>query len=137
MSVVKGNLKYIVALAALAILPRLGVAQIAVGVRYSTGAGSASYNVGEFTARVRALDRLYVAGIYQIIGGEWACTAGALDELRCGYNGGSISLGVGLPVLDNRHAYLAFGGGVGGFVRTWHGTLFRRAPSYCQCKRGR
>jgi hypothetical protein len=108
----------IATLAASAFEPRSVEGQVAVGVRYGNGQGTGRYNVGEVTARARAVRAFYVTGSFQIIGGYWACTGGSVSELRCGYDGNSISLGAAYALLDASNVYLALGGGVGSFLRT-------------------
>jgi hypothetical protein len=111
----------IATLAAFAFEPQSLEGQVAVGVRYGNGQGTAKYNVGEVTARARAVRAFYVTGSFQIIGGYWACTGGSVSELRCGYDGSSISLGAAYAFLDAPNVYFAVGGGVGSFLRTGGG----------------
>jgi hypothetical protein len=92
--------------------------QVAVGLRYGQGNGSGIYNVGEITTRLHAFNAFYVTGTFQIIGGHWACPGGDTFELRCGYDGNSISLGAAYAPVDASNIYVAVGGGVGSFLRT-------------------
>jgi hypothetical protein len=92
--------------------------QITLGLRYGEGNGSAKYTVGEATARVRLAERFSVNGLYQIIGGHWACTGGALEELRCDYDGYSISLGASYAAYDGPAGFLGLGVALGQFKRT-------------------
>lgn len=93
-------------------------AQVAVGVRYGQGEGTAVYHVGEVNARVRALGRVYASAAFELIGGNWACVESPLDAIRCGYDGYSISAGPALALHDGDRLFLALSGAIGGFVRT-------------------
>ena len=108
----------IATLAVFTFVPQPVGAQVAFGARFGGGSGSAKYNVGEINARLRAAGAFYVTGSYQIIGGYWACTGGDVAELRCSYDGNSISVGGVYAAVDASNVYFAVGGSIGSFLRT-------------------
>ena len=94
------------------------VGQIAVGVRYGQGEGSANYHIGEINGRAHVIGRFHLMSTFQLIGGTWGCASDPIEDIRCGYDGHSISLGGALAAVDHRNAFVALTGSLGAFVQT-------------------
>ncbi len=102
----------------LASLPTSAEAQTVFGLRYGHGGGSSHYRLAELNTRIHVAKRLYAIANYQIMGGDWACPGGPIEDLRCEYDGNSISVGVATAAIDTRDVFLALNGTVGSFERT-------------------
>jgi hypothetical protein len=111
-------LRFVVIATVMLIAPVPLAAQFAVGARYGEARGSAVYHVGEVHARLHVVGRLAAVGVFEIMGGNWACPLSPTTSIICGYDGRSISLGPSLALFTMGRMSLAARATAGWFERT-------------------
>ena len=112
-----GLMSAVLAALSLTLTHRALWSQIAIGARYGEAWGTANYRVGEVHVRARAVGQIHLTAAFEVIGGTWGCVDSALDAIRCGYDGYTVSVGSAFAVFDEPDGYLALGGSLGAFTR--------------------